>query len=88
MLPRDERRRLREIEQQLVDEDPKLARRLSQTSTFGYLRARVSARMALAACAGVLSLMCLFLNEGAAALTAAALTGFLLISRTWRIELL
>lgn len=88
MLPRDERRRLREIEQQLVDEDPKLARRLSQTSTFGYLRARVSARMTLAACAGVLSLMCLFLNEGAAALTAAALTGLLLISRTWRIELL
>ncbi|MEB3369206.1 DUF3040 domain-containing protein [Saccharopolyspora mangrovi] len=88
MLPRDERRRLREIEQQLVDEDPRLARRLSQTSTLGYLRARVSVRMAVAACAGVLAITCLFLNEGAAALTSAALTGLLLISRTWRIELL
>lgn len=88
MLPRDERRRLREIEQQLVDEDPRLARRLSQTSTLGYLRARVSVRMAVAACTGALAIMCLFLNEGAAALTSAALAGLLLISRTWRIELL
>lgn len=88
MLPRDERRRLREIEQQLVDEDPRLARRLSQTSTLGYLRARLSVRMMMAACAGVLAIMCLFLDEGGAALTAAALAGLLLISRNWRLEAL
>lgn len=86
MLPRDERRRLREIEQHLVDDDPRLARRLSQTSMFGYMRARVSARLALVACAGVLSIMCLFLDEGAAALTAAALAGLVLISRNWRLS--
>ncbi|MDI2029195.1 DUF3040 domain-containing protein [Saccharopolyspora sp. TS4A08] len=88
MLPRDERRRLQEIEQRLVDEDPRLARRLSQTTTLGYLRARVSVRMFAAACAGVLAVMCLFLNEGAAALTSAALAGALLLSRTWRFEFL
>ncbi|RRO19950.1 DUF3040 domain-containing protein [Saccharopolyspora rhizosphaerae] len=88
MLPRDERRRLREIEQQLVDEDPRLARKLSQTSTLGYLRARVSVRLVAAAFAGVLAIMCLFLDEGVAALTSAALAGLLMISRTWRVELL
>lgn len=87
MLPRDEQRRLREIERQLVDDDPRLARRLSQTSMFGYVQAHVSARLAMVACAGVLSIMCVFLNEGAAALTAAALAGILLISRNWRLGL-
>jgi hypothetical protein len=87
MLPRDERRRLQEIEQQLADDDPRLARKMNQTSTLGYLRARLSVRTLLAAVFGVLAVVCLFLGEGGAMATAVVTTGLLLLANTFQLRL-
>ncbi|MEV0701736.1 DUF3040 domain-containing protein [Saccharopolyspora sp. NPDC050389] len=87
MLPRDERRRLREIEQQLSGEDPKLARRLTETSTWRRIWAVTSPQTALAFFAAVVAVLCLFLGEGGGVLSAGALAAIVFISRNWEIRL-
>lgn len=64
MLPKDERRRLKEIENQLTGDDPKLARRLSETSAMRRLWLQLSPRTLLVLVAAVLAVLCLFLGEG------------------------
>lgn len=87
MLPREERRRLQEIEQQLADDDPRLARKMSQTSTVGYLRARLSTPNLLAVFSGVLAIICLSLGEGGAMLTAVFTAGLLLATNAVQLRL-
>jgi DUF3040 family protein len=87
MLPRDERRRLREIEQQLIDDDPKLARRLTETSALRWVWAHMSPRTTLAVVAAFIAVLCLFLGEGGGVVTAGALAAVTVISRNWRIRL-
>ena len=88
MLPREERRRLQEIEQQLADDDPRLARKMNQTSTVGYLRARLSVRTLLAVVSGVLAVVCLVLGEGGAMVTAVVLVGLLLVANKFELRAL
>ncbi|GAA2361988.1 hypothetical protein GCM10009854_46880 [Saccharopolyspora halophila] len=87
MLPREERRRLQEIEQQLAEDDPRLARKMDQTSTVGYLRARLSTTNLLAVFSGVLAVICLFLGEGGAMLTAVFTAGLLLAANAVQLRL-
>ncbi|PKW15769.1 DUF3040 domain-containing protein [Saccharopolyspora spinosa] len=87
MLPRDERRRLREIEQQLIGDDPKLARRLTETSLWRRLWALMSLRMALVVFSAVIAVVCLFLGEGGGVLSAGVLAAIAFLSRTWQIRL-
>ncbi|MGP4021580.1 DUF3040 domain-containing protein [Saccharopolyspora sp. 5N708] len=87
MLPRDERRRLREIEQQLIGDDPKLARRLTETSLWRQVWAHMSPRTALAVFASFIAVLCLFLGEGGGVFTAGALAALVVISRNWQIHL-
>lgn len=87
MLPREERRRLQEIEQQLADEDPRLARKMDQTSTAGYLRARLSTPNLLAVFSGVLAVICLFLGEGGAMITSVFTAGLLLAANAIQLRL-
>ncbi|MGW3470617.1 DUF3040 domain-containing protein [Saccharopolyspora sp. NPDC000995] len=87
MLPRDERRRLREIEQQLIGDDPKLARRLTETSPWRRLWALMSPRMALVLFAAIIAVACLFLGEGGGVLSAGALAAIVFLSRNWQIHL-
>ncbi|GAA0503429.1 hypothetical protein GCM10009545_01360 [Saccharopolyspora thermophila] len=86
MLPRDERRRLKEIENQLMGEDPKLARRLTDTSLLTRVRAHMSPRMLLALVAIILAVLCLFLGEGWGVLAAGSLAAAALVSRHWQIR--
>ena len=86
MLPREERRRLQEIEQQLADDDPRLARKMNQTSTVGYLRARLSVRTLLAVVSGVLAMVCLILGEGGAMVTATVTVGLLLLANKFELR--
>ena len=86
MLPREERRRLQEIEQQLADDDPRLARKMNQTSTVGYLRARLSGRTLLAVISGVLAVICLILGEGGAMVTAVVTVGLLLLANNFELR--
>ncbi|MEV6232386.1 DUF3040 domain-containing protein [Saccharopolyspora shandongensis] len=87
MLPRDERRRLREIEQQLIGDDPKLARRLTETSTWRRIWALMSPRMTLAVFAALVAVVCLFLGEGGGVLAAGTLAAVVFFSRDWHIRL-
>ena len=87
MLPRDERRRLREIEQQLAGDDPKLARRLSETSYWRRVWALLTPRIALAVVAAFLAVMCLFLGEGGGFFSASAVALVVFVSRDWQVRL-
>ncbi|MER7012506.1 DUF3040 domain-containing protein [Saccharopolyspora sp. NPDC000359] len=87
MLPRDERRRLREIETQLMGDDPKLARRLTETSALRRLWLQLSPRMLLVLVASFLAVMCLFLGEGGGMFFSAVLAVLAFASRTWQIRL-
>jgi DUF3040 family protein len=87
MLPRDERRRLREIEQQLIGDDPKLARRLTETSVLRQVWAHMSPRMLVAALAVAIAVLCLFLGEGGGVFAAGALAAILIVTRNWQIRL-
>ncbi|GAA4883702.1 DUF3040 domain-containing protein [Saccharopolyspora cebuensis] len=83
MLPKDEQRRLREIEQQLSTDDPKLARRLGETGPIERVRAGLSLTTVLGALAAVLAVACLFLGEGAGMFTATVLAVVLFALRRW-----
>ncbi|MCI2424219.1 DUF3040 domain-containing protein [Saccharopolyspora sp. K220] len=87
MLPRDERRRLREIEQQLIGDDPKLARRLTESSALRRVWAHMSPRVALAAVSAFIAVLCLLLGEGGGVFTAGAVAVLAVISRNWQIRL-
>ncbi len=87
MLPRDERRRLREIEQQLIGDDPKLARRLTETSVWRQVWAHMSPRMLLVVFTLIVAVMCLFLGEGGGVFTAGALAAIVIITRNWQLRL-
>lgn len=87
MLPREERRRLQEIEQRLADDDPRFARRMGQRTMAGYLRARMSLRATLAVISGILAIVCLFLGDGAAMLTSLLTGGLLMASKIVDIRL-
>lgn len=87
MLPRDERRRLKEIENQLIGDDPKLARRLTETSALRRLWLQLSPRMLLVLVASVLAVMCLFLGEGSAMFFSAAVAIIAFTSQKWWIRL-
>ncbi|MGW1681238.1 DUF3040 domain-containing protein [Saccharopolyspora sp. NPDC002376] len=86
MLPRDERRRLKEIENQLMGDDPKLARRLTETSALRRLWLQLSPRMLLVLVAATLAVMCLFLGEGGGMFLSAALALVAFVSRNWQIR--
>lgn len=86
MLPREERRRLREIEHQLIGDDPKLARRLTDTGLLRRVWARFGLYMALAAVSAVLAVVCLFLGDGAGLFLCGALAVVLLVFRNWHFQ--
>lgn len=86
MLPRHERRRLDEIEQQLCHEDPEFARRLTTKGALPQFLVWLSPLRALAVAAAILALLCLFLGEGAAFFTTGALAAGLLLFNDWRIK--
>ncbi|MDA3648500.1 DUF3040 domain-containing protein [Saccharopolyspora indica] len=87
MLPKDERRRLKEIENQLMGEDPKLARRLTETSSLRRLWLQLSPRSLLVLVAAVLAVLCLFLGEGGGMFFSAVLAVLVFASRKYQIRL-
>ncbi len=86
MLPRDERRRLEEIETQLSVEDPDFTRRMSAGDARRALLKGVSPRLAAAIGVAGLAALCLILNEGVAFLEASILSTALFLSRKWDIR--
>lgn len=81
MLPRDERRRIAEIEQGLSMQDPDFADRLRQAELPG--RSRM--RLVLGIIAAVVAVLCMLLGEVAGFLLTGVLAALLLSLRGWRL---
>ena len=86
MLPRDERRRLEEIESQLSLEDPEFTYRMGARSTRRWVLRTVSPRMALGVVAAFIAVLCLILGEGLAFAEAGVLATLVILSRKWDIR--
>ncbi|CAM02657.1 Protein of unknown function (DUF3040) [Saccharopolyspora erythraea NRRL 2338] len=83
MLPRHERRRLEEIEDQLSIEDPEFARALTDPSLRRWSPRRVPPRLVLGLLSALLAVLCLFLGEGGAFVSAGILAVVLIAVRDW-----
>lgn len=83
MLPRNERRRLEEIEDRLSAEDPDFVRKLTDPSATRWSLREVSPRVFLEIVAGSSAVLCLFLAEGAGFVTAGALATVLFAVRKY-----
>ncbi|MBQ6642256.1 MAG: DUF3040 domain-containing protein [Saccharopolyspora sp.] len=81
MLPRDERRRIEQIEKGLSMQDPEFADRLRQAELPG--RSRV--RLVLGIVSAVLAVLCMLLGEVAGFLLTGVLAALLLSLRGWRL---
>ncbi|MBK0869782.1 DUF3040 domain-containing protein [Saccharopolyspora sp. HNM0986] len=81
MLPRDERRRIEQIEKGLSMQDPEFADRLRQAELPG--RSRV--RLVLGVASAVLAVLCMLLGEVAGFLLTGVLAALLLSLRGWRL---
>lgn len=81
MLPRDERRRIEQIEKGLSMQDPEFADRLRQAELPG--RSRV--RLVLGIASAVLAVLCMLLGEVAGFLLTGVLAALLLSLRGWRL---
>jgi hypothetical protein len=86
MFRRYERRQLAEIERQLCAEDPVLARKLTDIRPLTRVLTWLSACRALAVATAALSILCLFLGDGAGFLTTAVLAGALLMLNGWTVQ--
>ncbi|KEI45017.1 DUF3040 domain-containing protein [Saccharopolyspora rectivirgula] len=86
MLPKDERRRLKEIEDQLAGDDPKLAQRLSGANSMRLAWARLNPRLVLVIATALLALLCLVLGEGAGFFLAGVLAVMIFVFRNWRVQ--
>ncbi len=86
MLPRDERRRLAEIEHQLSHEDPQFARKLTCRRRRRKARARVSLPTGLAVSSAGIALLCLVLGEVTGFVLAAVLSAALILLRAWDVK--
>ncbi|GAA2795094.1 DUF3040 domain-containing protein [Saccharopolyspora taberi] len=87
MLPRHERRRLEEIEDQLSTEDPEFARTLTDPSLRRWKLRRVPPRLAVGVLCGALAIVCLFLGEGGSFAAAGVLSVVLILLRDWQVDL-
>ncbi len=81
MLPRDERRRIAEIEKGLSMQDPDFADRLRQAELPG--RSRL--RLVLGIVSAVVAVLCMLLGEVAGFLLTGVLAALLLSLRGWRL---
>lgn len=86
MLPRNERRRLEEIEDRLNAEDPEFVRKLSEPGDAKWSLRGIAPRMIPELVAGSAAVLCLFLGEGAGFVTAAVLAVVLFAVRRYRIR--
>jgi len=82
MLPREERRRIAQIEQGLSEQDPAFADRLRNA---GLPRRRVSGWLVLGVLAAVVAVVCVLLGEAVGFFLSAVLAAALLSSRTWSV---
>lgn len=82
MLPREERRRIAEIEEGLSRQDPDFADRLRNAEL---PRRRVPVQLLLGVLSAVVAVLCVLLGEAIGFLLASVLAAGLLASRGWRV---